>query len=114
MAETFDFDVQVGASGDVKQRTWSNDFGDGYTQAGGVGINTKSQAWDVTVTGRFGVGQKLQQVQDFLDRHEGFKSFLWNPPGSGQGRYTANGYKLSTLGAGLHSLSTSFKQTFKP
>ncbi|RXU04945.1 phage tail protein [Pseudomonas syringae] len=114
MAETFDFDVQVGASGDVKQRTWSNDFGDGYTQAGGVGINTKSQAWDVTVTGRFGVGQKLQQVRDFLDRHEGFKSFLWAPPGSGQGRYTANGYKLSTLGAGLHSLSTSFKQTFKP
>ncbi|KPY63674.1 MULTISPECIES: phage tail protein [Pseudomonas syringae group] len=114
MAETFDFDVQVGASGDVKQRTWSNDFGDGYTQAGGVGINTKSQAWDVTVTGRFGVGQKLQQVQDFLDRHEGFKSFLWTPPGSGTGRYTANGYKLSTLGNGLHSLTTNFKQTFKP
>ncbi|MCQ2992227.1 MULTISPECIES: phage tail protein [Pseudomonas syringae group] len=114
MAETFDFDVQVGASGDVKQRTWSNDFGDGYTQAGGVGINTKSQAWDVTVTGRYGAGQKLQQVQDFLDRHEGFKSFLWTPPGSGQGRYTANGYKLATLGGGLHSLSTNFKQTFKP
>ncbi|QGT81600.1 phage tail protein [Pseudomonas coronafaciens] len=114
MAETFDFDVQVGASGDVKQRTWSNDFGDGYTQAGGVGINTKSQAWDVTVTGRFGAGQKLQQVQDFLDRHDGFKSFLWTPPGSAQGRYTANGYKLATLGNGLHSLSTSFKQTFRP
>ncbi|EPN29721.1 hypothetical protein A245_46693, partial [Pseudomonas syringae pv. actinidiae ICMP 19096] len=62
MAETFDFDVKVGASGDVKQRTWSNDFGDGYTQAGGVGINTKSQAWDVTVIGRYGAGQKLQQV----------------------------------------------------
>ncbi|SOS34598.1 hypothetical protein CFBP6411_03241 [Pseudomonas syringae group genomosp. 3] len=52
MAETFDFDVQVGASGDVSQRTWENDFGDGYSQSGGVGINNRSEAWDVTVTGR--------------------------------------------------------------
>ncbi|RMV71746.1 hypothetical protein ALP05_00949 [Pseudomonas caricapapayae] len=114
MAETFDFDVQVGASGDVKQRTWSNDFGDGYTQAGGVGINTKSQAWEVTVTGRYGAGKKLQQVQDFLDRHEGFKSFLWTPPGSALGRYRSNGYKLSALGGGVHALSASFQQVFSP
>ncbi|MFI3045845.1 phage tail protein [Pseudomonas coronafaciens] len=65
-------------------------------------------------TAQVGAGQKLQQVQDFLDQHEGFKSFLWAPPGSGQGRYTSNGYKLSTLGGGLHSLSTNFKQTFRP
>ncbi len=64
MAETFDFDVQVGASGDVSQRTWENDFGDGYSQSGGVGINNRSEAWDVTVTGRYGPGQKLQQVRD--------------------------------------------------
>ncbi|GFM73730.1 hypothetical protein PSCICL_47220 [Pseudomonas cichorii] len=114
MAETFDFDVQVGASGDISQRTWSNDFGDGYSQSGGVGINTKSQAWDVSVTGRFGEGQKLQLVRDFLDRQEGYKSFLWTPPGSGQGWYRATGYKISTLGGGLHSLSVSFKQVFNP
>ncbi|MBN3471300.1 phage tail protein [Pseudomonas savastanoi pv. phaseolicola] len=112
MAETFDFDVQVGASGDVKQRTWSNDFGDGYTQAGGVGINTKSQAWEVTVIGRYGAGQKVQQVQDFLDRQEGYKSFLWTPPGGAQGRYRANSYKLSTLGGGLYTLSVGFKQVY--
>ncbi|WP_439895414.1 phage tail protein [Pseudomonas syringae] len=114
MAETFGFDIQVGASGDVSQRTWSNDFGDGYSQSGGLGINNKSQAWDVSVTGKFGDGQKLQQVRDFLDRQEGYKSFLWTPPGGAQGRYRANGYKLSTLGGGLHTLSANFKQVFNP
>ncbi|MEE4148372.1 phage tail protein [Pseudomonas viridiflava] len=114
MAETFGFDVQVGASGDVSQRTWSNDFGDGYSQSGGVGINNRSEEWDVTVTGRYGAGQKLQQVREFLDRHEGYKSFLWTPPGGVQGRYLSKGYKPNTLGGGLHSISAHFKQTFKP
>ncbi|POD76674.1 phage tail protein [Pseudomonas syringae group genomosp. 3] len=98
----------------MKQRTWSNDFGDSYTQAGGVGINTKSQAWDVTVTGKFGAGQKLQQVLDFLEQHEGFKSFPCGQPGGAQGRYRANGDKLSTLYGGLHTLSANFKQVFNP
>ncbi|KPY70296.1 phage tail protein [Pseudomonas syringae] len=114
MAETFDFDVQVGASGDVSQRTWENDFGDGYSQSGGVGINNRTEAWDVTVTGRYGPGQKLQQVRDFLDRHEGYKSFIWTPPGGVQGFYKAKGYKPNTLGGGLHSISANFKQTSKP
>lgn len=114
MAETFGFDIQVGASGDVAQRTWSNDFGDGYSQSGGLGINNKSQAWDVSVTGKFGDGQKLQLVRDFLDRQEGYKSFLWTPPGGTQGRYRANGYKLSTLGGGLYALATTFMQVFTP
>ena len=41
MAEVFIYDVQLGADGDVSQRTWENEFGDGYVQSGGIGINTK-------------------------------------------------------------------------
>lgn len=114
MAETFSFCTRVGASGDVSQRVWSNDFGDGYTQAGGIGINTKSQAWDISLTGRMVDGDDLKGVRDFLDRQEGYKSFNWTPPGGAQGRYTANGYKLSAAGAGIFTLTVTFKQTFRP
>lgn len=114
MAETFGFDVEVGATGDVAQRTWSNDFGDGYSQAGGIGINGRSEAWDISVTGKMVEGDKLFNVAAFLDRHEGFKSFQWISPTGKKGRYRANGYKLSTLGAGLLKLSVSFKQVFNP
>ncbi|MHC8396125.1 phage tail protein [Pseudomonas sp. LB3P93] len=114
MAETFGYCTRIGANGDVSQRTWENDFGDGYTQAGGVGINTKSQSWDISVVGQMIPGDDLKSVRDFLDRHEGYKSFLWTPPGGTQGRYSANGYKLNAQGAGLFTLSATFKQVFRP
>jgi phage-related protein len=114
MAETFSFDVRVGASGDVTQKTWENDFGDGYVQAGGIGINTKAQSWDISVTGKLGPGQVVQQVRDFLDRQEGYKSFVWTPPGGAQGRYRSNGYQMATLGGGGMTISATFKQVFNP
>ena len=114
MAETFSYKTRVGASGDISQRVWANDFGDGYSQSGGTGINTKSQSWELSLSGLFQEGDDLLGVRDFLDRHEGYKSFNWTPPGGAAGRYKANGYKLATLGAGMHTLSVSFKQTYTP
>jgi phage-related protein len=114
MAETFSFDVRVGASGDVTQKTWENEFGDGYVQAGGIGINTKSESWSISVTGKMKPGEVLQNVRDFLDRQEGYKSFVWTPPGGTQGKYRANGYQLATIGAGLQTLSATFRQVFNP
>ncbi len=83
------------------QRTWENDFGDGYTQAGGIGINTKSETWNLTHSGVMAVGEELPLVRDFIDRHEGYKAFIWTPPGGVQGRYRCKGYKSKPLGAGL-------------
>lgn len=114
MAETFSYQTRVGASGDIAQRVWANDFGDGYSQSGGTGINTKSQSWELSLSGLLQEGDDLLGVRDFLDRHEGYKSFNWTPPGGVAGRYKANGYKLGTLGAGMYTLSVSFKQTYTP
>ncbi|ETK39505.1 MAG: phage tail protein [Pseudomonadales bacterium RIFCSPLOWO2_12_60_38] len=114
MAETFSYCVQLGGDGEISQRTWENDFGDGYTQAGGIGINTKSQTWNLSHTGALADGQELPLVWAFLDRHEGYKSFLWTPPGGVQGRYRCNGYKPRPLGAGLFTLTFTFKQVYTP
>jgi phage-related protein len=48
MVETFSYCVQLGADGEIEQRTWENEFGDGLVQAGGIGINTKSENWNLT------------------------------------------------------------------
>ena len=114
MTETFSFDVRIGASGDIDQRNWENDFGDGYVQAGGTGINTKSESWDVSKVGYLTVGSELRKVRDFLDRHEGYKSFHWTPPGGVQGRYRAKGYKLSAQSVGVFNLTVTFKQVYTP
>ncbi|WP_426160269.1 phage tail protein [Pseudomonas sp. TSRC2-2] len=114
MAEEFIYDVEVGADGDVSQRTWENEFGDGYVQAGGIGINTKSQAWNLTHTGSMEQGEELPLIWAFLDRHEGYKSFLWTPPGGVRGRYRCNGYKPRAAGPGLFTLTFAFKQVYTP
>lgn len=114
MLETFNYCAQLGADGEVTQNTWENDFGDGYTQAGGIGINTKRQIWNMTYSGLLAPGSDLKGVWEFLDRHEGYKSFLWTPPGGVQGRYRCNGYKPRPLGAGLYTLTFIFRQVYNP
>ncbi|HCF6345162.1 phage tail protein [Pseudomonas aeruginosa] len=115
MAETFSYCTRLGATGETAQRTWQNDFGDGYVQSGGTGINTRSETWDgMTIIGRLEAGDDLLGARAFLDRHEGYRSFLWTPPGGVQGRYRCNGYKLRPLGGGLYELSFTFVQVFYP
>ncbi|WP_175649486.1 phage tail protein [Pseudomonas sp. Marseille-P9899] len=114
MAETFGFCTRVGAAGEVKQRTWGNDFGDGYEQSGGTGINGKSEEWAHQAAGSLGAGHELRQIRDFLDRHEGYKSFLWTSPSGMSGRWKVNGYKLDPQGAGLFKISFTMKQAFTP
>lgn len=112
--ETFTHCVQVGTTGTVKQRTWENDFGDGYTQAGGTGINGRSEEWSVTIVGKLLEGEALAGVRAFLDRHEGYKPFLWRSPSGVLGQWRATDYSLDPRGAGIFSLSTTFKQHFGP
>lgn len=114
MTETFSFCTRVGASGDIKQRTWGNDFGDGYVQSGGTGINGKSQEWSHQAIGSIEDGEELRLMRDFLDRHEGYKSFFWMPPGGTQGRYKVNGYRLEPIGAKIFKISFTMKQVFTP
>lgn len=114
MAETFTFDVEVGIDGDISQRTWENEFGDGMVQAGGIGINTKSQAWNLVHTGENLPGAELPELLAFLDRHEGYKAFRYAPPGEPEGWYRANGYKKKALGEEIYTVTFTVKQVFNP
>lgn len=114
MTEVFDYDVELGGDGEVSQRIWENEFGDGYVQAGGIGINTKSQVWNLSHTGLLAEGEELPGIWQFLDRHEGYKAFEWTPPGGSAGRYRVNGYKPKALGGDLYTLSFTFKQVYTP
>ncbi len=115
MTEIFSFDVEAEADGEVKQNTWENNFGDGFVQAGGVGINTKTQSWSLSHTGLLVEGEETFEIRKFLDRHEGYRTCYWTPPGGVQGRYRAKGYKIRARGApNLVTISWTFDQRFTP
>ena len=112
--ETFTYQVIVGTTGEVKQRVWENSFGDGYVQSGGTGINGRSEEWSIVIIGKLLAGETLAGVRDFLDRHEGYKPFIWTSPSGIEGNWRATGYSLDPMGANIFRLNTIFKQSFAP
>lgn len=106
--ETFDWCPRVNPVSSNKFRTLVAQFGDGYAQRAGDGINLKGESWPLEFVG---TGDTIGPIREFLDRHQGFKSFLWKPPmGVLQHFVTPDGYNLTPLHADLYTLTVTFEQ----
>ncbi|HEY1140083.1 MAG TPA: phage tail protein [Lysobacter sp.] len=110
MPEVFTWPTEVGAAGEISFRVRKAQFGDGYAQAVGDGINNRAQRWPVTVWGGL---EEVQPAVDFLDAHAGFKSFLWTSP-KGQGLYRCESYTLTPGPSDSWSLVATFEEHFGP
>lgn len=109
--ETFTWSPRVNPRGQVKLRTLEAKFGDGYTQTAADGINNKVESWPLEFVGP---EARIAEIVAFLDRHGGYRSFLWTPPLGIEGLFLAKEYAPVALGAGLFSISVTFQQTFSP
>ena len=109
--ETFNWSPRVNPSQDVTMLTREAQFGDGYTQTSGDGINPRSQSWDLTF---IGIESYIKAIKEFLDRHEGTRAFAWKPPLEDLGLFRCKQYKPSPMGGGNWSLTATFIQAFKP
>jgi phage-related protein len=109
--ETFTWRAVNTAAGQVTLRTLSAQFGDGYSQAAGDGLNNKVQSWPLQFAGR---QAEILAIQDFLDRHKGYKSFYWTPPLGVQGLYRVPEYSPVADKGGIYTLSATFVQSFAP
>ncbi|MDF7648104.1 phage tail protein [Erwiniaceae bacterium L1_54_3] len=109
--EVFTWCARINASGEVKFSTRSVQFGDGYKQVSGNGINNRTQSWDLTFTGNEAM---ISAIKQFLDNHQGTRAFQWKPPLEPIGLYRCDDYKPVALGAGLYDFTATFEQAFKP
>ena len=109
--ETFTWATQNGEAPDITYRVRTSQFGDGYKQEVGDGINNKSQSWPVNFTGQKG---RIREIMAFIDRHKGAKAFLWAPPLGDLGLYKCNGYKPAHRGGQMYAITTTFEQAFHP
>jgi phage-related protein len=108
--ETFTYLRQAGATGTIDYRVRELQFGDGYMQSVADGINNKTQTWPLSFEGGM---TDIQPIIDFLDRHKGYKSFFWTPPGTSTPLlFRATKASLTSKGAGVYGLSVEFKQVF--
>jgi len=109
--EIFTWCPRVNAQQEVSFRTRKAQFGDGYTQVAGDGLNTRSQTWTLEFTGNEAY---ISAIKAFLDRHGGTKSFQWTPPLESAGLYRCAGYKPTPLGNKKYNLSVTLEQAYSP
>lgn len=109
--ETFIWCPKVEPTSTPEYRVRASKFGNGYEQVVGDGINNKVDSWPLT----FVVVETVAlDIKAFLDRHGGFKSFLWTPPLGQLSFYRATAPTITPNGAGIFTLNTTFTQSFLP
>lgn len=115
--ELFEYPVDNATSINVEFRTLSADFGDGYTQEAGDGINTRKESWSISAAGHWtdGSGMPVKAMSEFLDRQAGYKAFQWvTPMGQTKLFKCKDGYSLTHEGAGNFKLAATFHEVFAP
>jgi len=81
--ETFSYTPSFETQAMMTPRTLVAQFGDGYVQEAGDGINAMLRPWDLVFSNRSaatGVTPTLKQINDFLTAHAGYVRFLWTQP----------------------------------
>ena len=109
--ETFTWSPRVNPQGRTKFRVLSAQFGDGYRQTAADGINNKVASWPLQFSGS---EAQVGPIVAFLDRHQGYRAFQWQPPLGEPGYYTATDYDLTAMGGEMYSLAVTFQQVFRP
>lgn len=108
--ETFIWPVQIQAQQQISysQRVKSAQFGDGYEQVSGDGINPETIQVPITWTGK---RSEAMGLRNFLRRHA-TKTFFFTPPFEQQGLYrvTADSINLVPISASVATVTATFKQ----
>lgn len=110
--ETFTWCPQNETEGRSEFRVLSTQFGDGYRQEVGDGINNEERSWPLLFAG---YERDIKPVRDFLRRHAGFKPFLWIPPMETEhGLFVAREFSLKPMCGKFYTLTATFEERFSP
>ncbi|MBV1814530.1 phage tail protein [Pseudomonas viridiflava] len=109
--ETFIWPTQHGDAPDISYRVRTSQFGDGYKQQVGDGLNNKLDSYPVTFSG---TQDRVLSIMTFLDRHAGAKAFLWTTPLGQLGLFTCKDPIPTPMGGRIFKLTATFERAFHP
>jgi len=107
---TFSYIPTYSVNMSVTPRIRSTDFGDGYSQRVGDGLNTQRQIWTVEFISDT---TSIDVIETFLQNTGGYQSFDWTPPRQTTAlkfRYTD--YNREPMGPFCDRLTATFRQEF--
>ena len=106
--QTFNWQMDMGATLDTQYRVNRTQFGDGYAQLSSPGINNTTKNWSGTKTGQ--IDSVIKPIMDFIDEHAGVKPFLWTDPLGETKQYTCSGYSTPQRKGDHWQITLNFEQ----
>lgn len=108
--ETFTWSPLNGPTADIQNRNRSAQYGDGYEQVVGDGINSESQSWPLTFTG---LKTEIMPILAFVRAHAERRSFKWTNPLGELGLYRATQIKPTVIDFARMSLAVTFVTAYR-
>lgn len=105
---TFTYCPAFGASDTTKPRVLKAQFGDGYQQRAGDGINIAPRQWSLSFSRK---QSDIDAIRAFLEARNGIESFTWTPPRGASGRFLCEQWQGS-VNDGADSLTVTFDEVF--
>ena len=106
---TFTFSPKYGAALSKEPRVKMAQFGDGYQQRVGDGINTIAREWSLNFEG---TKSDIDAIDLFLTTEGGITSFNWTPPSGASGRWLCRNWSPSINEYDNWTLSATFEEMF--
>ncbi|MGX2975570.1 phage tail protein [Ursidibacter arcticus] len=104
--ETFNFSPNWGVELAKKPKVKTLMLGDGYEQRLKQGLNNNLRSYSLAFSGDI---ERIKQIDNFLNRQEGYKAFLWQPRHSSLGKFKCEEWKM-IINDTHATLSCEFKE----
>jgi phage-related protein len=106
---TFSFIPEYGANLTRKPRVHMAQFGDGYQQRVGDGINTIARSWSLLFKG---TPAEIDVIEAVLANAAGTASLDWTPPSGAAGKWICPEWSRISVQYNEETLSTIFNEVF--
>jgi phage-related protein len=109
---TFTIAPSISTQLTVRPRTKKVQFGDGYEQRFSMGLNTRSEQWDLTFHCK-GATER-DAVLDFFEARNGQESFDWTTPNGDAKKFVCEEWRQRQEGDNFFVIDTSFREVHEP
>lgn len=106
---TFTWSQAPGATQQKRPNVRTAQFGDGYQQRVGDGINTTARSWSLNFNR---ATADIDAIEAFLDARNGVESFVWVPPSGLTGKWLCREWIRTTSNSKVQSISATFQEIF--
>jgi len=106
---TFTWSPAPGASQDKTPRVRTAQFGEGYQQRTGDGINPIARVWTLTFRR---VTSDIDAIDAFLSARNGQESFNWTPPTGSVGKFICKKWTETVPAMVLQEINCTFEEVF--